>query len=75
MTGEKAPLYHPRQHNWSEHFVWNHDYTLLIGITPTGQATVEKLQLNRQGVVNLRHALRGIGEHPPSSKVTQITDG
>lgn len=74
LTGEIAPLYHPRQHKWSEHFAWNHDYTSLIGVTPTGRATVEKLQLNRQGVVNLRRALHGIGEHPPSGKDKLIFD-
>jgi hypothetical protein len=36
-----------------------------IGLTPTGRATVERLQLNREGVVNLRRVLRTIGQHPP----------
>lgn len=74
LTGEIVPLYHPRQHHWSDDFAWNHDYTLLLGLTPTGRATIEKLQLNRQGVVNLRRALRVIGEHPPIGKEGQITD-
>jgi hypothetical protein len=42
------------------------DFTLAIGLTPTGRATVERLQLNREGVVNLRRVLRTIGQHPPS---------
>jgi hypothetical protein len=58
-------LYHPRQHQWHEHFAWNQDFTLLVGLTPTGRATVETLQLNREGLVNLRRVLTGIGEHPP----------
>jgi hypothetical protein len=60
-----APLYNPREQHWTDHFTWNHDYTLVLGLTPTGRATVEKLQLNRIGVVNLRPALHLIGEHPP----------
>jgi 5-methylcytosine-specific restriction endonuclease McrA len=36
-----VPLYHPRQQKWSDHFAWNHDCTLIIGLTPTGRATVE----------------------------------
>gem|GEM_PF-4995517 len=40
-------------------------YSLIIGITPIGRATVEELQLNRNGVVNLRKVLYQMGEHPP----------
>lgn len=64
-TGERALLYHPRQHDWKNHFVWNEDYTLIIGLTPTGRATTDKLQLNRLGLVSLRRVLVVAGEHPP----------
>jgi hypothetical protein len=30
------------------------------------EAKVERLQLNREGVVNLRRVLYAIGEHPPA---------
>jgi hypothetical protein len=65
VTIQKVALFHPRQHKWSDHFVWNEDYSLIIGITSTGRATVETLQLNREGLVNLRRVLYQIGEHPP----------
>lgn len=65
MTGEIAPLYHPRQQKWGEHFAWNEDFTHIVGLTPTGRATVEALQLNRDGVVSLRRVLYAAGEHPP----------
>jgi HNH endonuclease len=65
MTGEVAPLYHPRQDSWHEHFYWSADLSQMIGATPTGRATVEKLQLNREGVVNLRRLLVPTGDHPP----------
>jgi hypothetical protein len=64
LTGEMVPLYHPRRDHWSEHFVWDEDYTIIIGLTPTGRATVEKLELNRKGVVNLRRLLHEQGLHP-----------
>ena len=64
-TGEVTPLYHPRQDRWTDHFTWNQDYTLMLGLTPTGRATIERLQLNRSGVVNLRRVLCIAGEHPP----------
>lgn len=37
----------------------------IIGLTPTGRATVEALRLNRPEVVNLRRLLFAHGEHPP----------
>jgi len=56
-TGELVPLYNPRTDEWSVHFGWNEDRTLIIGITATGRATVERLSLNRLGIVNLRRLL------------------
>ncbi len=64
-SGQIAPLYHPRRDSWNEHFAWSDNFTLLIGITPTGRATVDALLLNRDGVVNLRGLLYMNGEHPP----------
>jgi len=60
-----VPLYHPRQQKWPEHFCWNDDFTLVLGITPTGRATVDTLRLNREGVQNLRRVLCEMGKHPP----------
>lgn len=66
ITGETAPLYNPRRDRWSEHFAWNVDFTLILGITPIGRATVARLQINRPGVTDLRIVLRAFGRHPPS---------
>jgi hypothetical protein len=66
-TGEKIELYHPRQQAWSEHFSWSDDFTLVVGKTACGRATVEALWLNRNGIVNLRRLLRGANLHPPDS--------
>lgn len=65
IDGQFVPLYHPRQQLRVEHFVWSDDFTELIGISPTGRATVVRLQLNREGVVNLRRLLRASNLHPP----------
>jgi hypothetical protein len=70
-TGETAPLYHPRQHRWREHFNWSADLLQLLGRTPTGRATVVELQLNRTGVTNLRRLLRLAGEHPGSGMLQE----
>lgn len=65
ITGEQAALYHPRQQNWAEHFQWSENGLTLLGTTPTGRATIERLQLNRPSVINLRRVLTGFGLHPP----------
>ncbi len=43
VSGQLAPLYHPRRDRWDMHFAWSDDFTLIIGITPTGRATVDTL--------------------------------
>ena len=65
VDGREAPLFHPRQDQWTHHFGWDENYAQVIGLTPTGRATVEALQLNRPGVVNLRGLMRLAGKHPP----------
>jgi hypothetical protein len=69
MTGETVPLYHPRRDGWRDHFTWNEEYTEIVGLTATGRATVDRLQLNRPGVINLRRVLRLAGEHPPLATI------
>jgi hypothetical protein len=63
--GQTVALFHPRQHLWSEHFAWNETCSHLIGLSPTGRATIETLRLNRPGLINLRRVLYAAGEHPP----------
>jgi HNH endonuclease len=67
VTGQRVPLYHPRRDRGSAHFAWDEDYAFVIGLTPTGRATVEKLQLNRSGVVNLRRVSSSMDIHPPKT--------
>lgn len=65
VSREPVPLYHPRTQKWNKHFRWNDDFTLIIGMTPTGRVTVRNLKLNREGLVNLRRVLYAAGKHPP----------
>jgi 5-methylcytosine-specific restriction endonuclease McrA len=64
-TEQTAPLFHPRENIWEEHFEWSEDTTQMIGKTPSGRATIARLQLNRTGLVNYRRVLAAAGEHPP----------
>lgn len=66
LTGDLVHLFHPRQQHWEDHFGWDESFTRVLGLTPVGRATVMELCLNREGLVNLRRALRAFGVHPPS---------
>lgn len=57
-------LFHPRKQRWEDHFVWSDDFTLVIGVTPTGRATLDTLQMNQSKMVNLRRLLVRAGLHP-----------
>jgi hypothetical protein len=65
LTKQTVPLFHPRLQMWREHFGWNQDCSLMIGLTPTGRASIAALRMNRFGVVNLRQLLYAAGKHPP----------
>ncbi len=71
VTGVMVGLYNPRRDQWIDHFVWSDDYTLILGITAIGRATIDKLQLNREGLVNLRSILAEFGLHPPISTANE----
>ena len=58
-------LYNPRIHSWDDHFCWNETYDSMIGVSSIGRATILKLKLNREVVVNLRILLLFVGLHPP----------
>lgn len=58
-------LFNPRIHQWSDHFIWSVDGLSIVGLTPTGRATVSVLRLNRARIINIRAADRDIGRHPP----------
>jgi hypothetical protein len=65
VTDQIVPLFHPRKMSWDKNFTWNADATKMLGITPTGRATIDLLQTNRDGVVNMRRVLTIMNEHPP----------
>jgi len=65
-TGQFVTLYNPRIHLWNEHFTWSEDTLTILPRTTIGRVTETRLQLNRQGAINIRRALLSLGEpHPP----------
>jgi hypothetical protein len=63
LTGRTVPLFHPRNQRWASHFRW--DGVSVIGLTPTGRATVIALQMNRPLVLAIRAEEAARGRHPP----------
>jgi HNH endonuclease len=66
-TGQLTRLFHPRHDRWQDHFTWNEDFSIMIGLTDIGRATIAELQINRSGLVNLRQAFYLLGKHPPKA--------
>ena len=67
LTGQTVPLFHPQQQEWENHFAWNEDATEIIGLSPTAQATIDALRMNRPPLIRLRRMWVKMweGEHPP----------
>jgi HNH endonuclease len=65
QTGQTVYLFNPRQDRWSKHFIWSDDGTEVIGLTPSGRATVVTLRLNNELAVIVRRNWIRAGWHPP----------
>jgi len=63
-TGKAMPLFHPRREVWERHFRW--DGARILGLTPTGRATVAALSMNRPLALAIRQEEAVRGRHPPS---------
>jgi hypothetical protein len=63
-SGESAELFNPRTQNWHDHFAWSADGTRVLGLTPSGRATVSALKMNRPLAVEARSSWVEIHQHP-----------
>lgn len=61
ISRRSVRLFHPNQDNWVEHFAWSDDGSQIIGLTPTGRATIEALHFNRPAMMLLRQYWRATG--------------
>jgi HNH endonuclease len=48
QSGRTVTLFNPRLQRWQVHFRWLGDRQTLMGLTPTGRATVGALDLNNE---------------------------
>ena len=65
LSGEMQRLYHPMLQPWHDHFAWSDDVAILVGLTPTGRATIALLRMNRPVLVQMRRYWVAFGLHPP----------
>jgi hypothetical protein len=63
QSGKMAALFHPRLDSWRLHFRW--DGERVIGLSPTGRASVAALNMNRPLVLAIRREETIRGRHPP----------
>jgi hypothetical protein len=62
LSNEIVPLFNPRRQTWSDHFTL--DGIHIIGITPTGRATVFLLKLNASTRLAYRQVLIAQERYP-----------
>ncbi|MEI6428258.1 MAG: HNH endonuclease signature motif containing protein [Pseudanabaena sp. ELA607] len=63
-TGTTVNIFNPRQQSWNKHFYW--EGVKVVGLTPTGRATIKALDLNRAIMLAIRSEEELLGRHPPS---------
>lgn len=66
QSGQTVSLFNPRTQQWSAHFAWSEDGTIILGQTSHGRATTIALDLNNEFRVRSRALWVEIGKHPPA---------
>ncbi len=61
-TGKEIKVFHPRQQTWKEHFSWSG--VQIVGLTATGRATVNALDLNQLTMLAIGAEEELLGRHP-----------
>ena len=65
LSGKLIRLFNPCTQSWIEHFAWDESGTRILGLTPTGRATVSALRLNNPEIVVTRRLWVAAGWWPP----------
>jgi HNH endonuclease len=71
ITQAVVPLFNPREQQWSDHFSWGKDGLRIVGLTPIGRATCDRLDLNDDdhnegSIIKARRLWMKGGWHPPA---------
>lgn len=62
-------LFHPRKQNWNEHFTWDQTGVKVLGLSPTGRATISALKMNLPEILAWRAIIVRLGGYPPDLKM------
>ena len=65
-TNQNVSLYNPREQSWHEHFKWRGPF--LEGLTATGRATIDALDMNRPLILAIRQEEMFLERHGSSQK-------
>jgi hypothetical protein len=57
-------LFHPRLHQWDDHFVLDPQTGRIRGVSLIGQATTNRLRFNSESQVEARRAWMALGLYP-----------
>jgi HNH endonuclease len=63
-VGEIVRLFHPRVDRWEDHFRVEHASGTIVGLTPSGRATITVLKMNRPHQVEARRQWMLLGLFP-----------
>jgi hypothetical protein len=63
-TREMALLFHPRRSDWSGNFEIDATAGTILGLTPTGRATIERLRMNTPSQIQARRQWTRLGLFP-----------
>ena len=61
---QTAPLFHPRQDTWNEHFHYDSETGRVEGMTAIGRATVLRLKMNSDAQIRARQQWGLLGLYP-----------
>ncbi|MCU0482635.1 MAG: HNH endonuclease [Anaerolineae bacterium] len=64
-TNTEQHLFNPRTQVWDDHFQWDELGIFIIGKTSIGHATIDRLKMNRDALVESRRIWVTVGLHPP----------
>jgi hypothetical protein len=68
VTGQRVRLFDPRRQGWKRHFTWSEDGIEIIGLTPSGRATIDALRMNNADIVGARSLWVQAGWWPPDDQ-------
>lgn len=78
LTQTTIRLFNPRLDYWADHFAWSGDGLQIMGVTPIGRATCNRLDLNDNrhdegSICKARRLWMRGGWHPPSDDPREST--